>query len=150
MLIPAKHQYEMLLRTQRTDSWLSKGRGWGGMGSGFETSRGRLLYAGEQAGSHWHLMMNHDGKEYGRAHILVYIHKHPFSTTQKTTQPMDITKRPTPNQIDYILCGQRWRGCKQAAKEDLGLTVAQITSFSAKFRLKLRKWGRPLGQPATT
>ena len=54
------------------------------------------------------------------------------------------------NQIDYILCGQRWRGCKQAAKEDLGLTVAQITSFSAKFRLKLRKWGRPLGQPGTT
>ena len=30
------------------------------------------------------------------------------------------------NQIDYILCSQRWRSSIQSAKSRLGLTVAQI------------------------
>ena len=34
--------------------------------------------------------------------------KHRFSTTQETTSHMDITKWSIPNQIDYILCSQRW------------------------------------------
>ena len=30
------------------------------------------------------------------------------------------------NQIDYILCSQRWRSSKQSEKQDRELTVAQI------------------------
>ena len=30
------------------------------------------------------------------------------------------------NQIDYILCSQRWRSCMQSTKQDQELTVAQI------------------------
>ena len=32
------------------------------------------------------------------------------------------------NQIDYILCSQRWRTSIQSAKQDQELTVAQITN----------------------
>ena len=44
------------------------------------------------------------------------------------------------NQIDYILCSQRWRSSIQSAKTRLELTVAQI--LVAKFRLKLKKVGK--------
>ena len=43
------------------------------------------------------------------------------------------------NQIDYILCSQRWRSSIQSAKTRLG-AVAQI--MIAKFRLKLKKVGK--------
>ena len=33
------------------------------------------------------------------------------------------------NQIDYILCSQKWRSSIQSAKTRLGLTVAQIMNF---------------------
>ena len=33
------------------------------------------------------------------------------------------------NQIDYILCSQRWRSSIQLAKQDRELTVAQIMNF---------------------
>ena len=33
------------------------------------------------------------------------------------------------NQIDYILCSQRWRSSIQSAKTDRELTVAQIMNF---------------------
>ena len=38
------------------------------------------------------------------------------SNTQEKTLHMDITRWPTPNQTDYILCSQRWRSCIQSAK----------------------------------
>ena len=46
MLIPTKHQHEMLVQTQRTDQWLSKGRGWGGVGQ--RKKRNVLLKEGNQ------------------------------------------------------------------------------------------------------
>ena len=47
------------------------------------------------------------------------------------------------NQVDYILCSQRWRSSIQSAKQNWELTVPQITnSFIAKFRLKLNKVGK--------
>ena len=33
------------------------------------------------------------------------------------------------NQIDYTVCGQRWRSSIQSAKQDWELTVAQIISY---------------------
>ena len=56
---------------------------------------------------------------------------------------MDITRCQHQNQIDYILCSQRWRSSIQSAKQDLKLTVAQIMNlFVAKFRLKWKKVGK--------
>lgn len=89
MLIPTKHQHEMLVQTQRTDQWLSKGRGWGGVGWGSEISGGRLLDAGGQQGptaQQGELHSVSDDKPqwkriWKRTYVFVYIHKHPFSTT---------------------------------------------------------------------
>ena len=49
------------------------------------------------------------------------------------------------NQIDYILCSQRWRSSIQSAKQDLELTVAQHELLIAKLRLKLKKVGKTTG-----
>ena len=50
------------------------------------------------------------------------------------------------NQIDYILCSQRWRSSIQSAKTRL--TVANCGSdhelHIAKFRLKLKKVGKSI------
>ena len=53
--------------------------------------------------------------------------KQPFPTTQETTLHMDITGWSI-SKKDYVLCGQGWRSSIQSAKQDLELTVAQITS----------------------
>ena len=42
--------------------------------------------------------------------------KHPLPTTQEKTLHMDVTRWSTQNQIDYILCSQRWRSSAQSAK----------------------------------
>ena len=34
--------------------------------------------------------------------------KHPLPTAQEKTPHMDIARWPRPNQIDYILCSQKW------------------------------------------
>ena len=48
-----------------------------------------------------------------------------------------------PNQIDYILCSQRWRSSIQAAKTGLGADCGSDHEFLiAKFRLKLKKVGK--------
>ena len=47
--------------------------------------------------------------------------KHPLPTTQEKTLPDGQHQ----NQIDYILCSQRWRSSSQE-KQDQKLTVAQI------------------------
>ena len=55
------------------------------------------------------------------------------------------------NQIDYILCSQRWRSCIQSAKirprADCG---SDHELLIAKFRLKLKKWGNPLDHSGIT
>ena len=69
-------------------------------------------------------------------------HKHPLPTTQENvfwTSP-DGQYR---NQIDYILCSQRWKSSIQSAKRN---TEADCGSghkiLIAKFRLKLKKVGK--------
>ena len=55
------------------------------------------------------------------------------------------------NQIDYVLCSQRWRSSTQSAKTrpraDCG---SDNEPLIAKFRLKLKKVGKPQDQPGTT
>ena len=47
------------------------------------------------------------------------------------------------NQIDYILCSQRWRSSLQSAKTRLGADYASNHELLiAKFRLKLKKVGK--------
>uniref|UniRef100_A0A8B9WT68 RNA-directed DNA polymerase n=1 Tax=Bos mutus grunniens TaxID=30521 RepID=A0A8B9WT68_BOSMU len=47
------------------------------------------------------------------------------------------------NQIDYILCGQRWRSCIQSAKTRPGADCGSDHELLiAKFRLKLKKVGK--------
>ena len=54
--------------------------------------------------------------------------KHRLLTTHEKTLHMDITNGQHQNQIDYILCSQRWRSSIQSSKTrpDQELTVAQI------------------------
>ena len=50
------------------------------------------------------------------------------------------------NQIDYILCSQRWRSSIQSAKTRLGADCASDPELLiAKFRLKLKKVGTTTG-----
>ena len=51
--------------------------------------------------------------------------KQPLPTTQEMTLHMDITSQYQ-NQIDYILCSQRWGKTIQSAKQDLELNVARV------------------------
>ena len=47
------------------------------------------------------------------------------------------------NQIDYILCNQRWRNCVQSAKTRPGADCGSDHELLiAKFRLKLKKVGK--------
>ena len=56
---------------------------------------------------------------------------------------MDITRWSTPNQIDYILCSQRWRSSIQSAKTRPGSDCGSDHKLLiAKFRLKLKKVGK--------
>ena len=49
------------------------------------------------------------------------------------------------NQIDYILCSQRWRSSIQSAKTRLGAHCGSDHELLiAKFRVKLKKVGKPL------
>ena len=57
---------------------------------------------------------------------------------------MDITRWSAPNQIDYILCSQRWRSSIQSAKTRPGADCGSDHELLiAKFRLKLKKVGKP-------
>ena len=49
------------------------------------------------------------------------------------------------NQIDYILCSQKWRSCIQSAKTRLGADYGSDHELLiAKFRLKLKKVGKTI------
>ena len=65
------------------------------------------------------------------------------SNTQEKTLHMDITRWPTPNQTDYILCSQRWRSCIQSAKTRPGAGYGSDHELLiVKFRLKFKKIGK--------
>ena len=68
--------------------------------------------------------------------------KHPHPTTQeKTTHGQHQGQHW--NQIDYILCSQRWRSSIQSAKTRLGTDCGSDHELlTAKFRLKLKKAGK--------
>ena len=69
--------------------------------------------------------------------------KHPLATTQEKTLHMDIIRWSTSNQIDYILCTQRWRSSIQSAKTRPGADCGSDHKLLiAKFRLKLKKVGK--------
>ena len=77
--------------------------------------------------------------------------KHPLPTTQEKTLHMDITRWSTPNQIDYILCSQRWRSSIQSAKTRPGADCGSDHELLiAKCRLKLKKVGKPLDHSGMT
>ena len=49
------------------------------------------------------------------------------------------------NQIDYILCSQRWRSSTQSAKTRVGADCgSDHEHLTAKFRLKLKKVGKAI------
>ena len=52
--------------------------------------------------------------------------KHPFQQHKKRLYTWTSPDGQHGNQIDYIVCSQRWRSSKQSAKQDWELTVAQI------------------------
>ena len=55
------------------------------------------------------------------------------------------------NQIDYILCSQRWRSSIQSAKRRSGDDCGSDHQLLfRKFRLKLKKVGKPLGHSGMT
>ena len=69
--------------------------------------------------------------------------KHPFTKTQETTLHKDITRWSNQNQIDYILCSQRWRSTIQSAKTRLGADCGSDHELIiAKFIFKLKKLGK--------
>ena len=69
--------------------------------------------------------------------------KHPLPTTQDKTLQMDITIWSYQNQIDYILCSQRWRSSIQSAKTRPGADCGSDHELLiAKFRLKLKTVGK--------
>ena len=56
---------------------------------------------------------------------------------------MEIIRQSTRNQIDYILCSQRWRSSIQSAKTREGADCDSDHEFLiVKFRLKLKKVGK--------
>ena len=75
--------------------------------------------------------------------------KHPLPTTQeKTRVRVRVRAWTSPdgehrNQIDYILCSQRWRSSIQSAKTRQGADCGSDHELLiAKFRLKLKKAGK--------
>jgi len=69
--------------------------------------------------------------------------KHPLPTAQEKILHMDITRLIKYNQMDYILCSQRWRSSTQSAKTRRGADCGSDHELLiAKFRLKLKKVGK--------
>ena len=73
--------------------------------------------------------------------ISMYV-KHPLPTTQKWLYTWTAPDGQYRNQIDYILCSQRWKSSK---KQDWELTVSQImNSLLQNSDLNWRKQEKPL------
>ena len=76
--------------------------------------------------------------------------KHPIPTTQEKTlvesSPWTSLDGQYQNQIDYILCSQRWRNSILSAKTRPGTDCGSAHELLiAKFRLKLKKVGKTIG-----
>ena len=55
------------------------------------------------------------------------------------------------NQIDYILCSQRWRSCIQSAKTRPGADCgSDLNTLLPNSDLNWRKWGKPLDHSRMT
>ena len=69
--------------------------------------------------------------------------KHPLPTTQRRLYTWTSPDGQHRNQIDYILCSQRWRSSIQSAKIRPGAdSGSNHELLIAKFRLKLKKVGK--------
>ena len=66
--------------------------------------------------------------------------KHPLPSTQERFYTWTSPDGQHRNQIDYILCSQRWRSSIQSTKPSPGADCGSDHElFIAKFRLKLKK-----------
>ena len=73
---------------------------------------------------------------------LVIVDTHPLPTTQETTHTWTSPDGQYRDQIDYILCSQRWRSSNQSAKTRPGADCGSSHELLiAKFWLKLKKVG---------
>ena len=69
--------------------------------------------------------------------------KHPLPTTQEKTLHTTSSDGQHQNQIDYILCSQRWRSSIQSTKTRQGADCGSDHELLiTKFRLKLKKVGK--------
>ena len=69
--------------------------------------------------------------------------KHPLPTTQRRLYTWTSPDGQHQNQINHILCSQRWRSSIQSAKIRLGANCGSDHELLiAKFRLKLKKVGK--------
>ena len=85
--------------------------------------------------------------KHGKANIVLprthWSQQTPRPTTQEKTLHMDNTIWPNRNEIDYILCIQRWRSCIQSAKTRPGADCGSDHELLfARFRLNLKKVGK--------
>ena len=77
--------------------------------------------------------------------------KHPIPTTQEPVLHMDIPDGQHENETDYILCSQRQRSSIQSAKSRQGADCGSDNDpLIAKFRLKLKKVGKPIDHSSVT
>ena len=71
--------------------------------------------------------------------------KHPLPTTQEKTLTWTSPNGQHRNQIDIILCSQRWRSSIHSAKARPGADCGSDHELLiAKFRLKLKKVGKTI------
>ena len=83
-----------------------------------------------------------------RANTLFQQHKRRLYTRCRQGTSPGVQYR---NHIDYILCSQRWRSSIQSAKTRLGADCeSDHELLIAKFRLKLKKVGKPLDHSGMT
>ena len=69
--------------------------------------------------------------------------KHPLQQHKRRLYTWTSPDRQYQNQIDYIICSQRWRSCIQSAKTRPGADCGSDHELLiAKFRLKLKKVGK--------
>ena len=69
--------------------------------------------------------------------------RHPLPTTQEKTLHLDIPDGQHRNQIDSVLCSQRWRSSIQSVKTRQGADCGSDHELLiAKFRLKLKEIGK--------
>ena len=72
-----------------------------------------------------------------------FYRQHPLPTTQEKTLHMTSPDGQHWNQIDYIVCSQRWRSSIQSVKTRWGADCGSDHELLiAKFRLKLKREGK--------